>query len=78
VPVTLGHVTIDDGGARLVDQHVAPPFAVDLTRLAGQFEGLSTDPRRNRLGQLNGRAGATSIPTMRARAARSVVRCPST
>jgi hypothetical protein len=66
VPVTLGHVTIDDGGARLVDQRVAPPFAMDLTRLAGQIEGLSTDPASKRAQfELNGRAGVTSILTMR-------------
>jgi len=66
VPVTLGQVVVEDGGARVVDHRVTPPFALDLARLGAQIEGLSTNPASKpaRL-ELKGRAGATSILTLR-------------
>ena len=44
VPVTIARLVVEDGGARLVDQRVAPPFALDMQRLEAQVEGASTDP----------------------------------
>jgi len=66
VPVTVGHVAVEEGGARIVDHRVAPPFAIDLTRLTGQVEGLSTDPTsKSAQLEFTGRAGVTSILTLR-------------
>jgi hypothetical protein len=66
VPVTLEQVVIDDGGARVVDHRIAPPFALDLSRLVAKIEGLSTAPRSKPAQlELKGRAGATSILAMR-------------
>src|SRR5262249_6794049 len=68
VPVTVGHIAVDDGGARIVDHRVAPPFAIDLTRLSGQIDGLSTDPASKQAQlELKGHAGVTSILTVRGR-----------
>ena len=66
VPVTIARLVVEDGGARLVDQRVAPPFALDMQRLEGQVEGASTDPAAKpaRL-ELNGRVGGTSILALR-------------
>ena len=66
VPVTIARLVVEDGGARLVDQRVAPPFALDMQRLAGQIEGVSTDPAAKpaRL-ELKGRVGETSILALR-------------
>ena len=48
---------VENGGARVVDQRVKPPFALDFQRLAADLAGLSTDPasRPARL-ELTGRA----------------------
>jgi hypothetical protein len=66
VPVTIARLVVEDGGARVVDQRVAPPFALDMQRLEGQVEGASTDPAAKpaRLA-LNGRVGGTSILALR-------------
>ena len=66
VPVTVARLVIEDGGARIVDQRVAPPFALDMQRLEGQMEGASTDPvaKPARL-ELKGRVGGTSIVALR-------------
>jgi hypothetical protein len=66
VPVTVDHLVIEDGGARVVDQHVSPPFALDFQRLSGRVEGLSTDPAAKpaRL-EIGGRVAATSILALR-------------
>jgi outer membrane protein OmpA-like peptidoglycan-associated protein len=42
--VTVRRVVIESGGARAVDQRVAPPFALDTYAMSGRVEGLSTDP----------------------------------
>jgi hypothetical protein len=59
--VTVDHLVVEDGGARTVDQRVAPPFALDTQRLTGRLDGLSTDPaaRPARL-EMAGRVGSDS------------------
>ena len=44
IPVTIGQLVIEEGGARLVDGGLTPPFAVDLAGLASRIDGLSTAP----------------------------------
>lgn len=44
IPVTLGQLVIEEGGARLVDGGLTPPFAVDLSGLASRIDGVSTAP----------------------------------
>lgn len=62
VPVTVARLVIEDGGARVVDQRVAPPFALDMQRLEAQVEGASTDPAAKPAQlELKGRVGGTSI-----------------
>jgi hypothetical protein len=62
VPVSIGHIAVEDGGARVVDHGVTPPFALDVQRLAGTVEGVSTDPgaKPARL-ELKGRVAGTSL-----------------
>ena len=66
VPVTVARLVIEDGGARIVDQRVAPPFALDMQRLEAQVEGASTDPAAKPAQvELKGRVGGTSILALR-------------
>jgi len=66
VPVTVARLVVEDGGARLVDQRVAPPFALDMQRLEAQVEGASTDPAAKPAQlELKGRVGGTSILALR-------------
>ena len=44
VPVMLSELVIEEGGARVVDGSLTPPFAVDLAGLAGRIDGISTVP----------------------------------
>jgi hypothetical protein len=61
MPIVVGRIVVEDGGARIVDHHVAPPFAVDLGGLSSRIEGLSTDPRSKPARMaLSGRAGHSS------------------
>jgi Domain of Unknown Function (DUF748) len=57
--VTVAHVEVDGGGARVVDRSVSPPVALDLSRLALRAEGVSTVPgslaRVDLTGQMNPR-----------------------
>jgi Domain of Unknown Function (DUF748) len=66
VPVTVDHLIVEEGGARTVDQRVAPPLALDTQRLTGRIDGLSTDPaaRPARL-EMAGRVGADSALALR-------------
>jgi Domain of Unknown Function (DUF748) len=41
-PVTVGEATIEDGGARVVDRAVSPPYAEDLSRVRLRVRGLET------------------------------------
>jgi hypothetical protein len=62
IPVALGQVVVDDGGARLVDRSLSPSFAVDLQRLAVRVDGLSTARAAKPAHlELTGRAGAGSL-----------------
>jgi hypothetical protein len=45
LPVTtIRTLVVEGGGARVVDQRIEPPVAVDLARLSARLQGLSTDP----------------------------------
>ncbi len=44
IPVVLSHLLIEEGGARVVDGGLTPPFAVDVADLASRIDGLSTAP----------------------------------
>jgi hypothetical protein len=44
IPIVLGHLVIEEGGARIVDGGLTPPFAVDIADLASRIDGLSTAP----------------------------------
>lgn len=60
VAATIGHLSVDGGGVRVVDQKVSPPFAVDLQSAVIRMEGLSTAaPKPARL-ELTGRLGPGS------------------
>ena len=65
IAIALGQVVVEDGGARVVDRSLSPPFAVDLQRLAMRVDGLST-ARAGKPAQLEltGRAGAGSLLTL--------------
>ena len=45
IPIVLGHLVIEEGGARIVDGGLTPPFAVDIVDLASRIDGLSDGPR---------------------------------
>ena len=42
VPVVLGRLVVEEGGARVVDGSLTPPFAVDVADLASRIDALST------------------------------------
>src|SRR4030095_3803671 len=44
MPIVLSHLVIEEGGARVVDGGLTPPFAVDIVDLATRVDGLSTAP----------------------------------
>jgi hypothetical protein len=55
--MSIKRFSVDEGGLRVVDRSVAPPFAVDLQRLALEVEGLSTAGARSARVDLMGRVG---------------------
>jgi len=58
VSVMLSQLVIEEGGARVVDGSLTPPFAVDLAGLAGRMDGLSTAPGAKQVRiDLKGRVG---------------------
>jgi len=61
VPVAIDQLTVEEGGARAADQRVTPPLALDVQRLTGRVEGLSTvrGARPARV-EMTGRVGADS------------------
>jgi hypothetical protein len=66
ISVAVGRLVVEDGGARVVDRGVSPPFAVDLQRLAAQVDGLSTaQTGKPAVVELTGRAGAGSLLSLR-------------
>jgi len=42
VTIVVNQLVLEEGGARVVDASLTPPFAVDVAALAGQIDGLST------------------------------------
>jgi Domain of Unknown Function (DUF748) len=44
LPLVLDQLVFEEGGARLVDGGLTPPFAVDVAGLALRLDGLSTAP----------------------------------
>jgi hypothetical protein len=63
--VTIGLLTVEEGGARVVDQSIAPQFALDLRRLALRVEGVSTAPGPKAQVDLKGQAGAGTVLALR-------------
>jgi hypothetical protein len=63
--LAVGRLVVDDGGARLVDRSLSPPFAVDLHRLVVRAQGLSTAPAPPAQLSLTGRLGQEADLTLR-------------
>lgn len=63
--VTVARVSVDDGGLRIVDQKVSPPFAVDLQSAGLKVDGLSTAGPRPARVELTGRLGSGADLTLR-------------
>jgi uncharacterized protein involved in outer membrane biogenesis len=42
LPVTLGRVTVENGGMRIVDRAISPAFAVDVDSASVRMSGIST------------------------------------
>jgi uncharacterized protein involved in outer membrane biogenesis len=54
----LNRLVVEGGGARLVDERITPPFAVDVADLAARIDGVSTVARaRPARVELSGRVG---------------------
>ncbi|HEV8441769.1 MAG TPA: DUF748 domain-containing protein [Methylomirabilota bacterium] len=66
LPITVRQIVVDEGGARVVDRSISPPFAVDFQRLALNMDGFATPAgaKPARFG-LTGRVGAASLVTLR-------------
>ena len=63
--VTVGRLTVAEGGARVVDRSIAPAFALDLRRLALRAEGVSTKPGSKADIDLTGQAEAGAVLALR-------------
>ena len=63
--VTIGLLTVEEGGARVVDHSIAPQFALDLRRLAGRAEGIRTTPGPEAHIDLTGQAGPGTVLALR-------------
>jgi hypothetical protein len=63
--VTIARLTVDNGGARVVDHGVSPEFALDLRRLAARVHGVSTVSGAPAQIDLVGQAGTGSVLTLR-------------
>jgi len=59
--VTVRHVAVEEGGARVVDRSLSPAFAVDLSRLDVTADGLATASARPATVSVKGRVGAYSL-----------------
>jgi hypothetical protein len=62
---TIGLLTVEEGGARIVDQSLAPQFALDLRRLAVRAEGFRTTPGPEAHIELTGQAGPGTVLALR-------------
>lgn len=65
IAMTVGQVSVTDGGARVVDRSISPPFAVDLRRLTGRVDGLSRAPGSPARIGLTGQAGPGTALALR-------------
>jgi hypothetical protein len=63
--ITVALLTVEEGGARVVDQSITPQFAVDLRHLALTAEGLSTGPGAPAHVDLKGQAGGGTVLALR-------------
>ena len=63
--LSIARLIMDEGGLRVVDRSIAPPFGVDLQRLALDVTGLSTAPARPAQVHLTGRIGPVTELTLR-------------
>jgi hypothetical protein len=63
--VTVAELSADGGGVRVVDQAVAPAFAVDVQPVALRVRGLSTTSEQPARVDLRGRVGPGSELTLR-------------
>jgi uncharacterized protein involved in outer membrane biogenesis len=61
----IGQLTVEAGGARIVDQSIAPQFALDLRRLAVRVEGVRTTPGPGARIDLTGQAEPGTVLTLR-------------
>jgi Domain of Unknown Function (DUF748) len=62
---TIGLLTVEEGGVRVVDQSVAPQFALDLRRLALRAERIRTAPGPEAHIDLTGQAGPGTVLALR-------------
>ena len=62
---TVNQVSVDGGGARVVDRAVSPAFAMDLQRVAIRLEGLSTAPAKPARVSLTGQLGPSATVGLR-------------
>ena len=63
--VTIGLVTVEEGGARVVDQSIAPQFALDLRRVTLRAEGVSTTRDSKTQVDLKGQAEKGTVLALR-------------
>ena len=63
--VTVGRLTVEDGGLRVVDRAISPAFAVDLAAGALRMEGLSTVAAAPAKLDLTARLGASADLSLR-------------
>jgi Domain of Unknown Function (DUF748) len=59
--IGLGLLTVEEGGARVVDQSITPQFALDLRHLALTAERVSTGPGPPAHVDLKGQAGGGTV-----------------
>jgi hypothetical protein len=55
VALALRQLAIEQGGVRVVDRSLSPPFALDVSRLAASAEGLATAPAKPARVSITGR-----------------------
>ncbi|HEU4367031.1 MAG TPA: DUF748 domain-containing protein [Methylomirabilota bacterium] len=65
IAVTVAKISADEGGVRVVDRAVSPPFAVDVQPATLRVEGFSTLPAPPARVDLTGMVGAASELALR-------------
>jgi len=63
--ISIGRLTADEGGGRIVDRAISPAFAVDLQSAALRVTGVSTAPAAPARLDLAGRVGASAELALR-------------